>query len=112
MTMGEIAQMTLVRPFVLCVREPIVFFWNMYIALVYGIIYIFIASFEVVFVEGHGFNLGENGLAFMVRLLAFCDPVSAKYLAGAIRWRISHICSLRTIRCFETEAVAEGWSRK
>ncbi|KAJ3538373.1 hypothetical protein NM688_g6530 [Phlebia brevispora] len=65
MTMGEVAQMTLIRPFVLCVSEPIVLFWNLYIALVYGIIYIFIASFNVVFIEGHGFNLGENGLAFM-----------------------------------------------
>ena len=49
MTVGEIAQMTLVRPFVLTLREPIVFFWNAYIALVYGILYIFIASFEVYF---------------------------------------------------------------
>ena len=42
-----------------------------YIMLVYGILYIFIESFQVVFVEEHGFNLSENGLAFMVRLL--CD---------------------------------------
>lgn len=66
MTIGDIAQMTLVRPFLFCVSEPIVLFWNLYIALVYGIIYVFISSFNVVFMEGHGFNLGENGLAFMV----------------------------------------------
>lgn len=36
MTMGEIIQMTLVRPFLLGFREPIVAFWNVYIALVYG----------------------------------------------------------------------------
>ena len=66
MTFGDMAMMTLVRPFVLCVREPIVFFWNMYIGLVYGIIYVFIASYQVIFIEGHGYNLGENGLAFMV----------------------------------------------
>ncbi|KAH9924166.1 MFS general substrate transporter [Fomitopsis serialis] len=65
MTIGEIAKMTLVRPFVLSFREPIVASWNLYIMLVYGILYIFIQSFEVVFVEKHGFNLGENGLAFM-----------------------------------------------
>ena len=70
MTVGEIAQMTLVRPFVLTLREPIVFFWNAYIALVYGILYIFIASFEVVFIQQHGFSLGENGLAFMVGFLS------------------------------------------
>ncbi|KAH9831156.1 MFS general substrate transporter [Rhodofomes roseus] len=65
MTLGEVAKMTLVRPFVLAFREPIVASWNLYIMLVYGILYIFIQSFEVVFVERHGFNLGQNGLAFM-----------------------------------------------
>ena len=70
MGVGDVAMMTLVRPFILMLVEPIVAFWNVYIALVYGILYIFIESYEVVFVEEHGFNLGENGLAFMVcRLL-------------------------------------------
>lgn len=65
MTAGQVAQMTLVRPIVLGFTESIVLAWNVYIALVYGILYIFIESFYVVFVEKHGFNLGENGLAFM-----------------------------------------------
>ncbi|EKM57361.1 uncharacterized protein PHACADRAFT_208445 [Phanerochaete carnosa HHB-10118-sp] len=65
MTVGDIAMMHLVRPFILMFVEPIVAFWNIYIALVYGILYIFIESFRVVFVEEHGFNLGENGLAFL-----------------------------------------------
>ena len=66
MTVGEIAMITLVRPFVLGFIEPIVACWNIYIALAYGILYIFIESFRVVFVEHHGFNIGENGLAFLV----------------------------------------------
>ncbi|GJE85841.1 MFS general substrate transporter [Phanerochaete sordida] len=65
MSLGEVAQMTLVRPFVLTLREPIVFFINLYVALAYGILYVFIASFNVVFMEMHGFNLGQNGLAFL-----------------------------------------------
>jgi DHA1 family multidrug resistance protein-like MFS transporter len=32
-----------------------------------GILYIFITSYEVIFIEKYGFNLGENGLAFLVR---------------------------------------------
>ena len=36
MSVGEIAQMTLVRPFVLGIREPMVLAWNLYIALAYG----------------------------------------------------------------------------
>lgn len=85
MTMHEVAMMTLVRPFVLGFREPVVAFWNVYLAMVYGrclcttvrsdsltrsligILYCFIASFDVVFIEHHHFNLAQNGLAFMVR---------------------------------------------
>ncbi|GJF00169.1 MFS general substrate transporter [Phanerochaete sordida] len=65
MTVNEIAMMTLVRPFVLGFREPIVAFWNLYLGMVYGILYCFIASFDVVFIEHHHFNLGQNGLAFL-----------------------------------------------
>ena len=36
MTMSDIAQMTLVRPFILGFREPIVFAFNIYVALAYG----------------------------------------------------------------------------
>lgn len=70
MTVGDVAMMTLVRPFILMFVEPIVAFWNIYIALIYGILYIFIESFRVVFVENHGFNLGENGLAFLVSAIS------------------------------------------
>ena len=62
--------MSLVRPLVLMFIEPIVIFWNIYITLVYGVLYIFIESFNVVFIEHHGFNLGENGLAYLVSLVA------------------------------------------
>lgn len=65
MTVREIAMMTLVRPFYLGFREPIVAFWNLYLGMVYGILYCFIASFDVVFIEHHHFNLGQNGLAFL-----------------------------------------------
>lgn len=86
MTLTEVARITLVRPFVLSFREPIVFFLNIYIALVYGmfssrsdslhinrgfsaVLYVYITSIDVVFIEKHHFNLGQNGLAFMVCLI-------------------------------------------
>ncbi|EKM57337.1 uncharacterized protein PHACADRAFT_208428 [Phanerochaete carnosa HHB-10118-sp] len=86
MTVGDIAMMHLVRPFILMFVEPIVAFWNIYIALVYGILYIFIESFRVVFVEKHGFNLGENGLAFLgifagtIITFAFFAPYALRVL--------------------------------
>ncbi|KAJ3558924.1 hypothetical protein NM688_g648 [Phlebia brevispora] len=65
MTMGDIAMLTLIRPFLLGFTEPIVAFWNVYIALVYGILYCFVSAFDVVFIGKHHWNLGQNGLSFL-----------------------------------------------
>jgi len=65
MTGKDIAMMSLVRPFQLSFMEPMVLFPNLYIALVYGLLYIWFESFPIVFVEIYGFSLGKEGLAFL-----------------------------------------------
>ncbi|KAJ5289037.1 hypothetical protein N7478_002067 [Penicillium angulare] len=62
----------LVRPFQLCFAEPIVLLLNLYIALIYGILYIWFEAFPIIFEEIHGFNPGESGLAFMGILVSTC----------------------------------------
>lgn len=75
--------MTFVRPITLNFTEPMVFLLNLYIALIYGLLYIWYVhahpkrqiiictnstrfeSFPIVFVEIYGFNLGQEGLAFL-----------------------------------------------
>lgn len=57
--------MSLVRPFTLNFTEPMVFLLNLYIALIYGILYIWFESFAIVFIEIYHFGLGEEGLAFL-----------------------------------------------
>ena len=42
-----------------------VFLLNLYIALIYGILYIWFESFVIVFVDIYGFGLGAEGLAFL-----------------------------------------------
>lgn len=42
-----------------------VFLLNLYIALVYGLLYVWFESFVIVFVDIYGFNLGEEGLSFL-----------------------------------------------
>lgn len=42
-----------------------VFLLNLYIALIYGLLYIWFESFVIVFIEIYGFGLGEEGLAFL-----------------------------------------------
>lgn len=65
MSVKDIATMTLLKPFTLMLFEPILLALNLYIALVYGLLYIWFESFAIVFVEIYGFNLGEEGLAFL-----------------------------------------------
>ena len=82
MTGKDIAMMVLVRPITLNFKEPMVFLLNLYIALIYGLLYIWFESFPIVFVQIYGrhagtvfradkltllsgFNLGELGLAFL-----------------------------------------------
>ncbi|OQO12309.1 hypothetical protein B0A48_02951 [Cryoendolithus antarcticus] len=65
MTGKDIVMMALVKPFTLNFTEPMVFLLNLYIALIYGILYIWFESFVIVFIQGYGFTLGEEGLAFL-----------------------------------------------
>lgn len=57
--------MAVVRPFQFSFFEPIVLIMNIYISLIYGILYIWFEAFPIVYGEIHGFNLGEIGLAFL-----------------------------------------------
>ncbi|GAB7350828.1 hypothetical protein MBLNU459_g1361t2 [Dothideomycetes sp. NU459] len=65
MTAKDIVMMSVVRPFTLNFTEPMVFLLNLYIALIYGLLYVWFESFVIVFGQIYGFNLGEQGLAFL-----------------------------------------------
>jgi MFS transporter, DHA1 family, multidrug resistance protein len=69
MTGKDIALMTLVRPFTLNFTEPMVFLLNLYIALIYGLLYIWFESFVIVFVEIHHFSISQEGLSFLGLLI-------------------------------------------
>jgi DHA1 family multidrug resistance protein-like MFS transporter len=65
MTGKDIVMMTLVRPLSLNFTEPICFCLNLYIALIYGLLYVWFESFVIVFVDTYNFTLGEEGLSFL-----------------------------------------------
>lgn len=65
MTGKDIAMMTLVRPFSLLVTEPIILALDMYIALIYGVLYIWFECFPIVFIDIYHFSLGTLGLAYL-----------------------------------------------
>ncbi|KAH3310018.1 hypothetical protein KXW39_003645 [Aspergillus fumigatus] len=64
MSLGELLKLNLSRPFVMAVTEPICIFWNIYIAIVYGILYLCFTAYPIVFRQIHGWSLGLSGLAF------------------------------------------------
>lgn len=57
-------KINLSRPFVLTVTEPICIFWDVYIALIYGILYLCFVAYPIVFADLRGWSPGFAGLAF------------------------------------------------
>lgn len=53
------------RPWVLLIREPIVLLLSIYVAIVYGTLYLTFAAFPIVYEQARGWNQGVGGLAFI-----------------------------------------------
>ncbi|KAF4157631.1 hypothetical protein CNMCM6069_005405 [Aspergillus lentulus] len=58
-------KLALSRPWILLFREPIVFLLSLYMAIVYGTLYMMFGAFPIVYQEGRGWNQGVGGLAFL-----------------------------------------------
>ncbi|KAF7716288.1 MFS-type transporter [Penicillium ucsense] len=79
-TLLEILALNLSRPFVMAVTEPICIFWNIYIAIVYAILYLCFTAYPIVFRQIRGWDLGFSGLAFLgigagVLITIACEPL-------------------------------------
>lgn len=53
------------RPWMLLFLEPIVLLLTIYLAILYGILYLNFSVYPVVYQKGYGFSPGEGGLAFI-----------------------------------------------
>ncbi|KAH8197891.1 hypothetical protein TruAng_007943 [Truncatella angustata] len=60
----ELIQKNFSRPMRLLFLEPIVTLLSIYMAFIYGLLYLFLTAYPFVFQRVHGFNSGESGLAF------------------------------------------------
>ena len=56
----------LVRPCILLFREPIVSILSVYMAVIYGTLYMLFGAFPICFQEGRGWSEGIGGLAFLI----------------------------------------------
>lgn len=59
LSVKEIAKKTITRPIKMLVVEPVLFFVTLYNSFVYGILYLLLEAYPIVFVEGYGFE--KNG---------------------------------------------------
>ena len=57
------------RPLRLLVTEPIVFLLSIYMAFIYGLLYLFFTAYPIVFEQIHGFNPGVSGLTYFGLIL-------------------------------------------
>lgn len=64
-SMGAQFRTALSRPWILLFREPIVFITSIYMAIIYGTMYMMFAAFPIIFQQTRGWSAGIGGLAFL-----------------------------------------------
>ncbi|KAH7041326.1 major facilitator superfamily transporter [Microdochium trichocladiopsis] len=64
-TIGQTFKTALARPWVLLFREPIVLILSLFMAILYGTLYMLFAAFPIVYQQGRGWSPGVGGLAFL-----------------------------------------------
>lgn len=65
MTVAATFKKALSRPLIILTCEPIVLIISIYMAIVYGTMYMLFAAFPIVFRTGRGWSAGMSGLAFV-----------------------------------------------
>ncbi|KAG8166249.1 hypothetical protein KVR01_004801 [Diaporthe batatas] len=63
--LAESFKTALLRPWILLFREPIVLLLSIYMAIIYGTLYMLFAAFPIVYQQGRGWSPGIGGLAFL-----------------------------------------------
>ncbi|KAF2444616.1 MFS general substrate transporter [Karstenula rhodostoma CBS 690.94] len=64
-TPAAVFNTAMVRPWALLFREPIVLFLSLYMAIIYGTMYMEFAAFPIVFAGSRGWKQANSGLAFV-----------------------------------------------
>lgn len=67
---------SLSRPWILLFTEPIVLLLSIYMAIIYGTLYMLFAAFPIVYQEGRGWSQGIGGLAFIGVMVGMLGAVT------------------------------------
>ncbi|KAJ9663758.1 hypothetical protein H2201_005479 [Coniosporium apollinis] len=89
-TPGEALKTSLMRPWILLFQEPIVLILSIYMAIIYGTLYMLFGAFPIVYQQERGWSAGIGGLAFlgvllgMIIALLYVIFVDNKYYQRAV----------------------------
>jgi MFS family permease len=74
-SLGEAMRTSLIRPWILLTREPIVLLLSIYMAIIYGTLYMLFAAYPIVYTQGRHWSQGIGGLAFIGVLIGMIGAV-------------------------------------
>jgi multidrug resistance protein len=83
--LSELFKTALSRPWLLLFREPIVFLLSLYMAIIYGTLYMLFGAFPIVYQEERGWSEGIGGCAFlgvlvgMLLAVVYMIPENTRY---------------------------------
>ncbi|KAJ4387700.1 hypothetical protein N0V93_008299 [Gnomoniopsis smithogilvyi] len=82
---AELMKINLSRPFILSATEPILWFFNIWISVIYGILYLCFVAYPIVFSDARGWSPGDTGLSFVgigigTLIAIFMEPVWRKII--------------------------------
>ncbi|KAL0930658.1 MFS multidrug transporter [Colletotrichum truncatum] len=84
-SLAESFKTALLRPWILLFREPIVLLLSIYMAIIYGTLYMLFAAFPIVYQQERGWSQGIGGLAFlgimvgMIFAIIYTIPENGRY---------------------------------
>ncbi|KAH7157168.1 major facilitator superfamily domain-containing protein [Dactylonectria macrodidyma] len=81
----HLLKVNLSRPFILFATEPILWFLNIWISVIYGILYLCFVAYPIVFAQHRGWNSGMAGLSFTgigvgTMIAIVCEPLLRKLI--------------------------------
>ncbi|KAL2837461.1 MFS general substrate transporter [Aspergillus pseudodeflectus] len=79
-------KVALSRPWVLLFREPIVFLLSVYMAILYGTLFMLFAAYPIVFQQGRGWNQGVGALPFLAIVVGMLVAVAYTIIDNNIRY--------------------------
>jgi hypothetical protein len=79
-------KVALSRPWILLFREPIVFLLSLYMAILYGTLFMLFAAYPIVFQQARGWNQGVGALPFLAIVVGMLLAVAYTIIDNKLRY--------------------------